>query len=130
MGRHDHGTTRIPLLLDYVFHQTGIYGIEAGERFIDHQNIRSMQHRSNDLGLLLHTLAQLLDLLAFVLQQIHSLQPSGELGAGLVRAHALECCQVHKRGIQPLVAVKAPLFGQISDTVKPRLIERPTQDAD
>ncbi len=75
---HDDGLARRLLFADDVFDQPRVDRIEPGERFVDHDQIRLVQQRGDDLRFLLHALAEFLNLLVAVIVQIEPLQPVGQ----------------------------------------------------
>ena len=83
VGAQDDGHALLALFAQQVLDHLCVDGVEAAERLIHDQQFGMMKQGGDDLGLLLHALAQLLDLLVFMSFQIESLEVPGGTGPGL-----------------------------------------------
>ncbi len=105
----------LALFLQDLLDQAGADRVQAGERLVDDDQIRLVQEGGDDLRLLLHALAQLLNLLVAMLGQLEPFQPAAQTAASHPLVHPLEGGQVDEGGVQPGVFVQPSLFGHVAD---------------
>ena len=67
------------LFLQDLERQPRVDRVEVGERLVDHDQVGLVHQRGDELRLLLHAAAEVLDLLLPVLVQIEPLEPVGQL---------------------------------------------------
>ncbi len=85
MGGHEN---RGPLLAQFphqILDQLGVDGVEGGEGLVNDDQLWAMDDGVDDLRLLLHALAELFDLLAFVGGQVEAFQQRPQALTGFCR---------------------------------------------
>ncbi len=87
------------LFLENLLDQARVHRVEAGEGLVHDNQLRIVQKRGDELGLLLHPLAQLLHLLRAVLPQIEPLQPLRQSCARDRLRHPFQCGEVDQGGL-------------------------------
>ncbi len=117
VSRHDHGTSGGHLLLDDLLDQPGVDGVESREGLVDDYEVGLVQQSGDDLGLLLHALAELLHLLAPVLIEVHAFEPGDQPALRFTVAEALERGEEDQHLLERDVLVEAAVLGQITDAV-------------
>ncbi len=88
-GKQD-GLALPPQTADDLPQHVLIHRVEAREWLIEDHEVRIVEHRHDELELLMHAARQFLDLLAGMLGQIDPLQPFGHALPKLAGGHALE----------------------------------------
>ncbi len=91
---------------DDLFDQAGVDRVEPCEGLVHDDKVGFVQQRGDELGLLLHPLAQLLHLLAPVLVEVHALEPRHQAALGLAVAQTLERAKIDQylaRGRRPCI---------------------------
>src|SRR6266849_1878362 len=111
-----------------VLHDLGVHRIEAGERLVENQEVRIVQHGRDELHLLLHPLRQLIDAAQFPLGKSESLEPCLRSLARLPPVDALHFAEEDEHVEHPHLAVQPALLREIADPLRvgpaaPRLPE-------
>src|SRR5690349_20084871 len=112
------------------FQQLDVDGIESGERFIQNQQVRIVQHRRDELDLLLHALRKLHGSLVFPFGQLHAREPLVDLRFDGSAAHVLEFREEAQLVRNPHAPVKTAFFGQVADAILNRGIDRAAKESD
>ena len=107
-----------PVLLEHeVAHQPLVDRVEAAERLVEDQQVGPVDHRGDELHLLLHPLRQVLAALVLGLAERHPLQPPRTCCWMPAPLHALEPRHVEEELADAHLLVEAALLGQVADPV-------------
>ena len=118
------------LLLDHILHQPCVDRVQPRERLVDHDQVWLVDQGRNDLGLLLHAFAQVLDALVPVLGQIETLQPIGQAAARGRLVQPFERRQIDQGGFELQITIQAALLRHIADAVLLAFIHGTAEDRD
>src|SRR6266404_3183803 len=124
MSRQNNSLACGFLFQDGISHQLDVDRIESGKRFIQNHQIRIVNHRGDELDLLLHALGQLFGALLFPTEEIQLFEPGID---SLLSFSATQALQLGKEA--ELFAyfhslIKAALFRQIADAILQRSAHR------
>ena len=107
-----------PLLLqaqNFGTHTRGVHRIQAAKGLIEDQQLGVMDHRCDELNLLLHALTELFDFFRPLIFQVEFPQPFAGSFLGLLFAQPLQAGQVEQLFSDVHLLVQPTLFGQIPD---------------
>ena len=130
VGREDERPAAVAELHERLAQEDEVDRVEPGERLVHQQHVRSVQHRRDELDLLLVPLRKLLGPPIRVLGDPEAGQPGERLALRAVGGVA-----VQRRVVDELVEdvhprVQAALLGQIAPRPPRQLADRPTVPAD
>lgn len=113
MGAEDDGRPIIFQTEDLLFENIDIDGVKAGEGFVEDQELRLVDHRDDELYLLLHPLAKLFHFLVPPCFDFEAAEPMPQAGHGVVPRQSFELGQVE--GLLPNLHlfIKATFFRQV-----------------
>ena len=97
--------------------------VEARERLVEHEELRIVQHRRDELHLLLHALRERLHAAVAPAAERHALEPVGGAAACLGRGDALEPREEDDAIEHAHLLVEAPLLRQVADAFEHAAIE-------
>jgi hypothetical protein len=102
--------------------------VQAGERLVDDDQLRVVKQGGDDLGFLLHPLAQLFDLFRTVFGQVEAFHVGHGTLARFFLSQSFERCKVDQDTVQRDVLVQAAVFGHVADPVFLGFVHLPSQD--
>jgi len=117
VGAHDDGRAAVTFFFEQVFHHLRVHRVERAEGFIDDHYFRFVHQRGDQLGFLLHTLAELFNLLLPRISQVELFQIVIDAPPGLAFFEPFQSGEINKTAFQLNILVKPAFFRQITDTI-------------
>ena len=115
VGGHDDGLAPLGLLGEHLDSHAGIDRVQVGERLIDYDQVGLVYEGGDQLGLLLHAAAQVLDLLLAIAPEIQAFEPLLQPVGSFRLGQPLERGEIFQRRRQLLIAIEAALLGHVAD---------------
>src|SRR5882762_3094866 len=102
----------------HVFHYLSVDGIETREGLVQDHEVGVVQHRRNELHLLLHPLRQLIDTAQPPVGETQPCEPVARLLGRPPPVHPLHLAEKHQDIEHAHLAVQTPLLGEIADPLR------------
>ena len=103
------------LLGEHLDGHAGVDRVQVGERLVDHDQVGLVHEGGDQLRLLLHAAAQVLDLLLAVAPEVQPLEPRLQSAGSLRLGQPFERGEIFQRRRQLLIAIEAALLGHVAD---------------
>src|SRR6267143_1047158 len=116
-GEEDRLATAVQIE-DHVFHHLSVDRIEPRERLIQDHEVGVVQHRRNELDLLLHPLRQLIDASQSPVGETQPYEPVARLSARPPPVHAFHFAEKHLDIEHAHLAIQAPLLREVADPLR------------
>src|SRR5689334_12909597 len=128
--REDDRLSRALQIEHDLFQDFGVDGIESGKRLVEYQQIGVVQHRREELNLLLHAFRQLHRALVLPLRQLHAREPLVDLAVDVFAAYVLQLREEAQLIGDFHASIKAAFFGQVADPVLELGVDRAAEEFD
>ena len=127
--QHDRGAGA-PHVDEHLAHHVRADRIEPAHRLVHDQHVGLVQHRGDELRLLLHALRQLVGLALAPVGEREPLEPGADALARLPRRHALDRRHEDELLLEHHARVEPALLGHVADAVARRVVGGLAEDLD
>src|SRR5271156_1746280 len=108
----------------HVLDRGGVHGIKPGERLVQNDDRRAVNHRSDELHFLLHAFREIHDLFFRPFAQLETLEPFAGAAVGLRFRKAVQRGEKNNQGADLHSGIEAALLGQVADRVARFIADR------
>jgi hypothetical protein len=116
MARKQHASAGVGLLDEYLTNGVDSGGVESGQRFVEHQQLRVVHEGRSQLDALLIPVRESLDLAVGAVGYIQALEPLPGGDRSALGVHAVQPSEILKLVCDEHVRVEAPFFRHVTET--------------